>query len=218
MQYSNSQKGIAPIIIVLILAIILAGAGDAYYFKQQQSKSSSVLDETADWKTYQNTKYGFEFKYPKEYVFSSSEAGGAFSPGYIPICSRDTLACVSYPSTKFTNSNFEGAAFAIDINPDIKIGTETNCAIYDGKITKINGTTFSYSDKGMEAALGNIQEHYVYKTLHDQVCFQVSLGVDYMNEGTYRDNLRNGRVISEIDKEKVFDSLRDILSTFKFTQ
>lgn len=30
-----------------------------------------VVHQTSDWKTYTNTQYGFEFKYPKDWIFSS---------------------------------------------------------------------------------------------------------------------------------------------------
>lgn len=218
MQYPNSQKGIAPFVIILFLVVILAGVGGVYYFKQQQAKNPPISDETAGWKTYRNDQYGFEFKYPREYGFSSSETGKAFSPGYIPICSRDTLACVSYPGTEFANSNFGGAAMAVDINPDTKSGLKTDCTFYDAKEIKVNGTVFSSSGKGSDGALGNIIEYYGYRTLRDQTCFHIILGVDSRGDGPYREVFPNGRIISESDKEKVFDSLRDILSTFRFTE
>lgn len=42
-------------------------------------KRVSVQDETANWKTYQSDKYGFEVKYPPEWTLSpSNPAGGIF--------------------------------------------------------------------------------------------------------------------------------------------
>lgn len=40
---------------------------------QQTGQTSQTIDETANWKTYTNTQYGFEFKYPKEYVIKDGD-------------------------------------------------------------------------------------------------------------------------------------------------
>lgn len=37
------------------------------------TKSTAIYDETANWKTYTNSKYGFEFKYPAEYKIIGNE-------------------------------------------------------------------------------------------------------------------------------------------------
>ncbi len=66
------------LIIILISAFVLAGIsyGGIWYWQNQQVAQevaptftpqpsvSATLDATADWKTYTNTQYGFEFKYP----------------------------------------------------------------------------------------------------------------------------------------------------------
>lgn len=77
------QKGFAPILILVGVLIIAAVAGGAYYLGKSQiskpqptitpvatqtpqptSMPSSTPDETANWKTYKNEKYGFEIKHP----------------------------------------------------------------------------------------------------------------------------------------------------------
>lgn len=73
--------------IVLVLVIVAVAIGGAYYFGTLKNNTGLVsvvptltpivstqsvinptinptLDPTANWKTYSNTKYGFEFKYP----------------------------------------------------------------------------------------------------------------------------------------------------------
>lgn len=90
MNHLNSQKGIAPIIAVIVLAVVLAGVGGAYFFKQQQAKQVSkanVADATASWKTYANTQYGFEVKYPADTQCGqfSENSNGDFNFGRIEI-------------------------------------------------------------------------------------------------------------------------------------
>lgn len=39
--------------------------------KDETADVSAIASATADWKTYRNEKYGFEFKYPKEWFFKA---------------------------------------------------------------------------------------------------------------------------------------------------
>jgi hypothetical protein len=64
MKRLNYQKGISSIIVVILLAAILIGGG-AYYFKQQAKPASkTVVDATANWKTFSNKTLNYEIKYP----------------------------------------------------------------------------------------------------------------------------------------------------------
>ena len=67
----NLNKGFAPIAIVLaVIAAIAAIGGGAYYWQKQKGgvaqpqtpavDQSTITDETADWKIYKNTEYGFQ--------------------------------------------------------------------------------------------------------------------------------------------------------------
>lgn len=94
----NKQKGfIVPLAIGIIAVFIIGGAygwyspvkkvgtprvetidGQTYQFQDYaptwgqkgiRATSTATIDATKDWKTYTNTQYGFEFKYPKEITF-----------------------------------------------------------------------------------------------------------------------------------------------------
>jgi len=84
----HKQSGLAPIaivLIVLIIAGILILGGGIYWWQKYKisapiSTPSASTDQTANWKIYTNTKYGFEFKYQPqfiglEYTYGTAEPG-----------------------------------------------------------------------------------------------------------------------------------------------
>lgn len=109
------EKSIRPfMVILLILLSIVISSGATYLFvdnessKEEQNlqsqindlekqltilKNSSTTDETADWKTYTNTVYGFSIKYPNDWKinssmidkFSSAEEGLIHNSPYLQI-------------------------------------------------------------------------------------------------------------------------------------
>jgi len=75
-------------IITLVIVLIVAGGafGAIWWWGSRSSQvavPSATPDQTADWKTYTNTQYGFEFKYPSSIYFSSE--GLSKDGGYIII-------------------------------------------------------------------------------------------------------------------------------------
>lgn len=43
------------------------------HFPSKQAPTSSPVDETNNWKTYRNDQYGFEFRYPSDYLFEMTK-------------------------------------------------------------------------------------------------------------------------------------------------
>src|SRR3989338_9352263 len=76
---NNLKKGFTWIIIAIILALIAGGGTYAAWRIQNSSKNEIQLpvsevgtntsdqQESDNWKTYRNEKYGFELRYPTEY-------------------------------------------------------------------------------------------------------------------------------------------------------
>jgi len=84
------QKGNINTALLVLLVIVVAGAVGYFIWAQKSPTTptgqqptvqqpaiqlSSVKDETANWKTYRNEKYGFEFKYLSNFKISEDETG-----------------------------------------------------------------------------------------------------------------------------------------------
>ncbi len=77
----TTQKGSATVILLVVLVIVLAGVLVYFAFLKKPGEVAVSLtptptptktatptpDETANWKTYTNTRYGFEVKYPSDW-------------------------------------------------------------------------------------------------------------------------------------------------------
>lgn len=77
------QKGLAPIAIILIVAALIGGHflyQNKAAIKSATQQTSSTTNETVNWKTYTNTKYGYSIKYPSEweYKFGKGENSSTF--------------------------------------------------------------------------------------------------------------------------------------------
>lgn len=88
-QMPPVQKTFTPKFIGVIVGLLVLGGvayGGMWYWQKQQVVQEVVptftprVDETANWKTYTNTQYGFEIKHPEDWVFTKefSQADGFF--------------------------------------------------------------------------------------------------------------------------------------------
>ena len=77
----KNQKGISKILIILtVVGILIIVAGTVYYFFVFQKTGTSNLNQSinndinqnatiTNWKTYENTKYQYQIKYPADWPF-----------------------------------------------------------------------------------------------------------------------------------------------------
>lgn len=161
------------------------------------------VDETTNWKTYTNTEYGFEFKYPDTlfgekllHIYSGSKECKPFYKGD----SISAIPLVGYEDNS-TYNNIQ------NIGPfNISIICKAN---YHPKVIDRYGNV-SYPDK---VRVGNIMGY----TTSDSIPTTTSSGVAYyidLNDKTLTIYFE----IYDNTKNTNFDLVHRIISTFKFTE
>ena len=110
----NNQKGFANIILVIVIVVLVGAVGYFSFVKKSEpiaqqptptptqtntptknpTPTQTPKDEIASWKTYGNDQYGFEFKYPANYVVTKTPGGN----NEFVTFSVDHFQVVVYPS------------------------------------------------------------------------------------------------------------------------
>ena len=88
----NNQKGISKILTILtVVGILIIVAGTVYYFFVFQKTGTSNLNQSinndinqnatiTNWKTYENTKYQYQIKYPADWPFEGIQVWADWVP------------------------------------------------------------------------------------------------------------------------------------------
>ena len=193
----NSQKGFAPVILLLLIgAVIIAGGVFAYmsWEKNKHTPNDAWLPvgKIADWKTYTNEKYGFEFKYPTDWSVASTIKGPT----------------VSLWSPEHKNQ-MEVTDFRVNF-----CGTTSDCL---KKLNQNNGT----DAKTIKDFLVARYENYKEITVDGKKAFEwISTAAD-SSYTLYIESTNGIYVISAPEQEtelKVSSTVKEIISTFKFTR
>ncbi|HCH59374.1 MAG TPA: hypothetical protein DEV73_02020 [Candidatus Zambryskibacteria bacterium] len=94
----NSKKGFIVPVLLAVIAVLAIGGG-VYIYNKEKAEAPATVDtstqqtntetpsvntqaDTSNWKTYTNTQYGFEFKYPANgYKFGAVNSNDTFAFG-----------------------------------------------------------------------------------------------------------------------------------------
>ena len=205
------QKGFTAILILVGILVIVGIAGGAYYFFQKSPKygmgfiptppeiieqvrtatPSSFPNETANWKTYTNTKLGYSFKHPSEWV---NCFGGGETDTMIYLCSASTYP-FDYIWTSFMD-NPHNLTFQEIATQDLPDGIKNNF-----KYTTVTmGKNLLYITRSLPARKES--EHVFFKTSNNGY-----IGI------AYQPNNGASGFTATYSSYKIFNQ---ILSTFKF--
>ena len=187
--------------------------------QQEGEQQTKKPDQTADWKIYTNTQYGFEFKHPADYQIKEGELAGRALSYFIPpqtyfLESGTEVVTVAMPKGTFPATNLEGAFMAVNVGKNL---TLVGCQQYNAKspeekfmtkIIAVNGIEFFQAeDSGV--ATGHMSVDRIYHTFYNNTCFEIVLGVR-TSSAMVPD------LAKEVDQNQVFAKLEQILNTFKF--
>jgi hypothetical protein len=253
----NNQKGNTFLIIAIIVGVFAIGAVGFVSWKyfgggselekngskiikpliEKETEKSEIVDETADWKIYENKKYGYSFKYPKDCFYGPMpkyckqkppEERQAECLCFLDdgnqnsiddkVTDRTVIQSFLSGKSKFSKDNFTLATFSIFHSDSSFHNPPANTDLIEW--LKKN---FSESHKNMPSELhrnvpdkpnvkiGEIDAVKIYTPFSGQA---------YSAENIYF--IRNGKLLNidmldvdNVENRKLYDQ---ILSTFKFTE
>lgn len=125
----------------------------------------------ADWLTFTNLTYGFQFKYPPQSVIAS---GGT-----------DNFTRIDLPFVQGTNLSEKYLEVAVveNANPCRSPVAASSMVDSSGTVT-INGISF-LKETGGDAGAGNFYQFVAYSTLRDNACVSLSFVLHSLNPGNF---------------------------------
>lgn len=201
-------------------------------------KSENASNQITNLKTYKDTKYGFEFKYPADFIICNAKDESCnfeFRCDIYPNFWNQNetnepteLIKIGAPSYTFLSPNLKNINVSTPACGTIyvevlKNTTEKECKTdFDQKETTTNGVTFYYtSDKSKQGDcdMQGCNGWTIYNAYNKNTCYKISTNTYYSSR--YRKGVpfvENGKLtMIESAPDNIFSTIYDqIISTFKF--
>lgn len=176
--------------------------------QEKKTEDKELVDETADlalsevegWKTYTNTEYGFEIKYPENMSFEDISR-----EKYMEDIWGKILVSMSGHNT-IDMENSLSVTFHITL-PPIERCTDFENYKYNSvsKLLINNAQFYKQTSKQLDKSGAGADEYANYYTIKNNKCFRLSFVFGYYPQSFSKDIIDQQKKISEL-----------IISTFKF--
>jgi hypothetical protein len=190
-----SQGGFSAIIVVVIIILVVVGGG-LVAWKQ------GWISETANWKTYVNNDYGFEFKYPQTWKLNSDVSSSA-THLYVDFAKFSSLVdnketCINDVCSRKGPTEDQRIINQASVGDEIKTS-----AGLPGKVVSIGGTKgfryLGYNPQAKAYSTGVV----VFNSQVDRI--ELSMSIAAPDE-------------AQAENDKLNKDFNQIISTFKFTK
>lgn len=222
------EKGFTPILILVIILIIAGIVGGAFYFNKSLVKSSTQLQttvptmqlakiatgsaETINWKTFQNSKYGFSLKYPSSWNVDNSEgmdmkgniAFGVYLRNFTPSAERGTNAI---------DKNLDKGKAQISISKNVKPSNITLEQFIDQEANNFRRST------GQEGNVSLLKTQLLVNNKEAVQTESPNFKGPFPNIAIYIKKTETELYVinASLDYPSYSQTFEQILSTFKFT-
>jgi hypothetical protein len=182
--------------LVVLLVVFFIGTGSSLgqgstslcsQFKTLATMPLSGWADTTDWKTYEDEEYGFQIKYPDDFIRTEhayelvvSGAVVTFAPSFDPSIDRTGAK---------TNLHDFSVTIGVTDAPVVVSQQEGACSAYAHErrlngLRRVGGIRFARYCFS-EGAVGNRYEKLSYRTACGDTCYEIALFVHYGNPYCY---------------------------------
>ena|SRR3989339_587695 len=152
------NKKIIWVIVIAVIVILGVSYGIEKYSQLNTKPVEKRMESTSDWKTYTNTKYGFEFKYPKDWTVDDTSKGAGFA----------TFEYSVYPPCDSSECNDRGSLIQIAL-------LKRNFSEYTGNVNFSNKSIYTLGGKAGFVINSLGQSIYVFEK--DGKAFTIVVGI-----------------------------------------